>query len=312
MHIRFSYDAPERIVRSFSYYFFRIIAQLELLLYIYGMAKIVIPKKDLKRLYYEEKKSKYKIAEIYNCTCGTVLNRMREYGMESIPRSIIQSTYKKSDFLGDKCEKAYIIGFRLGDLNVYQTASHSEVIVVRCHTTCIDQVDVMKKMFGKYGNVSRREGKDRSFAVNCFLNRSFDFLLKKKDGVDKWITENEEFSNYFAAGYIDAEANIGVYDGKARFKIDTYDKNIIFWFYRWFLKNNINCPEPKMIGKKNHIYDKVKNYKYNKDLWRVRVNEQKSLGILFEILLPILKHKKRKRDLIKCAKNLDERRTKKS
>jgi len=273
--------------------------------------KIIISRKDLERLYCKEKKSKYKIADIYNCTTGTVLNRMREYGIKSWSRSIIQSKYAKKDFAGDKCEKAYIIGFRLGDLNVYQTASHSEVIVVRCHTTCVEQVDVMKKMFGKYGNVSGKANKDGSFAVNCFLNRSFDFLLKKEDRVDDWITENKEYSNYFAAGYIDAEANIGVYDGRARFKIDTYDKNIILWFYYWFVKNNIDCPVPKKIGTKNQIYDKIKNYKYNKDLWRVRASEHKSLAVLFEILLPILKHKKRKKDLIRCIKNLDERRTKK-
>lgn len=275
------------------------------------MGKIIIPKKDLEKLYYKEKKSKYKIGEIYNCSFKTVLNRMREYGMTPLSRSIIQSKYKKIDFIDDKYEKAYIIGFRLGDLNVYKTTKKSEVIVARCHTTCYEQVDVMKKMFGKYGQVSVNEGKDKSLTVNCFLNESFNFLLKKEDEVDKWITKNNDYSNYFAAGYIDAEANIGVYDGRARFKIDTYDKNIIQWFYEWFLKNNINCPVPKKIGSKNQIYDKHKNYKYNKDLWRVRVSEQKSLKILFDILSPILKHQKRKKDLIKCIKNLNERRLRK-
>ncbi|MFA6973237.1 MAG: hypothetical protein WC238_00665 [Parcubacteria group bacterium] len=275
------------------------------------MGKILIPKKDLERLYHKEKKSKYKIAAIYNCTCGTVLSRMREYSMESLSRSVIQSTYKKSDFKGDKCEKAYIIGFRLGDLNVYKTTEKSEVIVVRCHTTCVEQVDVMKKMFGRYGQVSARVGKDGSHTVNSFLNESFDFLIKKEDKVEGWITESNEYSNYFAAGYIDAEANVGVYDGRARFKIDTYDKNIIFWFYNWLLKNNVNCPAPRKIGSKNQIYDKIKNYKYNKDLWRVRVSEQKALKILFDILLPILKHKTRKKHVVKCIKNLDDRRSKK-
>jgi len=275
------------------------------------MGKIIIPKKDLERLYYKKKKSKYKIANIYGCTAGTVLARMREYGIKSLSRSIIQSTYSKKDFLGDKCEKAYIIGFRLGDLNVYKTTKKSEVVVARCHTTRIEQVDVIKKIFGKYGQVSANKSKIDSFQVNCFLNESFDFLMKKEDSVEKWITENNGYSDYFAAGYIDAEANIGIYDGRARFKIDTYDKNIIFWFYEWLLKNNITCPEPTLIGKKNQVYDKIKNYKYNKDLWRVRVSKQQSLKILFKILYPILKHKKRKKDLAKCIKNLNDRRIKK-
>lgn len=269
------------------------------------MAKIKIPKKELEKLYYKQKKSKYEIGRIYACSFKTVLNRMREYGMKSLSRSIIQSTYKKQPFSGRDEEKAYIIGFRLGDLNVYQTASHSEVIVVRCHTTRKEQVNLIKKFFKKYGQVTIGNGK--SFYINCFLDTSFDFLLKKEDRVEDWITENSNYSNNFAAGYIDAEGNIGVYDGRARFKVDSYDKNIIFWIYRWLLRNDILCPEPMRVGKKGQIYDKGLNYKFNKDLWRVRVSRRESLGKLFSIIKPLLRHSKRLEHLNKCLKNLDDR-----
>lgn len=272
--------------------------------------RIEIPEKDLKKLYYKEKKSKYKIGDIYSCSFKTVLNRMREYEMKPLSRSIIQSKYEKKDFSGNKTEKAYILGFRIGDLNVYKTVKHSEVVIARCNTTNIEQAKLLEKMFSKYGKVSYKEKEEKAYNVNCLLNSSFDFLLPKEDSVENWITKNNKYSASFAAGYIDAEGNIGVYDGRARFKVDSYDKNIIFWMYEWFLRNKILCPKPQKIGDKGQIYDKIKGYKYNKDLWRIRVSSQESLKKLFILIKPFVKHKKRKGDLIKCIKNLNERRNK--
>lgn len=268
--------------------------------------KIEISKKELEKLYLKEKKSKYKIGEIYNCSFKTILNRLREYKIKPLSRSAIQSKYSKKDFSGDKTEKAYLIGFRLGDLNVYKTVEHSEVIVVRCHTTTLAQCKLIKKLFTRYGKVTLSENrKDQSYHLNCFLNESFDFLLPKHDKVEKWIVKNNKYSSAFAAGYVDAEGNLGVYDDRARLKIDSYDKNIILWFYGWFSKNMIFCPKPSRIGLKGQIYQE--RYKYNKDLWRIRVSERKSLLKLFKLIEPYLKHKKRIGDFNKCLNNLNER-----
>lgn len=272
------------------------------------MAKIEIPKKELIRLYYKEKKSKYKIGDIYGCSFKTVLNRMRDYGMQPLSRSIMQSKYLKRDFCGSEDEKAYILGFRIGDLNVYQTSKYSDVIVVRCHTTREEQINLIRKLFKKYGKVSvGGKNKKGSKYVNCFLNKSFSFLLPKENFVDEWIGRSDNCANNFSAGYIDAEGNIGVYDGRARFKVDSYDKHVIFWMYDWLLKNGIHCPKPSMIGKKGQIYDKKEGYKYNKDLWRVRVSEKQSLRKLFSIIKPLLRHKKRLEHLNICLKNLNDR-----
>ncbi len=267
--------------------------------------KVYISKEDLIKLYYNQKKSKYKIGFIYNCSFKTVLNRMREYGMKPLSRSIIQSKYNKRDFSGNKIEKAYLIGFRLGDLNAYKTSAHSEVIVVRTHTTRIDQVRLMQRLFSKYGKVSvNRNKKTFSYTINCFLNKSFEFLLLKKGPVEYWIAQNKNFSASFAAGYIDAEGNLGIYDGRARLKIDSYDRLIIQWLYLWMQNINIICPKNKRIAAKGKIYDVVHGYKYNKDLWRIRVSERKSLIKLLELIKPHIKHKKRLLDLNKCLGNL--------
>jgi hypothetical protein len=270
--------------------------------------KISIPKEDLIRLYYEEKKSKYKIGDIYGCSFSTVLNIMRAYGLEPLSRSIIQSKYSKNNFDGPNELKAYIIGFRLGDLNVYKTSAKSEVVVVRCHTTNQDQVDIMEDLFSNYGKVSVNKSiYNGSFNINCFVNNSFLFLLPKSDAVPYWIAKNIKAAIAFVAGYVDAEGNIGVYDGRARFKLDSYDKNILIWIFNWLKRNKINCPDPKKIGEKNQIYNKVHGYKYNKDLWRLRISEMDSLEIILKIIKPYLKHKKRIADLNRCLLNINDR-----
>ena len=274
-----------------------------------GRKKIIISEQLLKRLYYKEKKSKYKIGEICGCSFKTILNRMREYKMDPLPRSIIQSTYLKKDFSGTPDEKAYMIGFRLGDLNVYKTSPHSKVVIARCNTTNDTQANLLKKVFGKYGRVTVSKGKNLAFSVNCFMNDSFDFLVPKLLVVEDWIDQDEKNSQHFAAGYVDAEANIGVYDSRARFKLDSYDKDIIFWFSAWFQKNNIQCPQPIKIGFAGQIYDKKRGYKYSKDLWRVRVSEKMSLLKLLKLLYPCLIHAKRRNDVRKSIKNIYARTT---
>ncbi len=273
-----------------------------------SMKKFNLDKKELIRLYYTEKKSKYKIGKIYGCSFKTILNRMREYGMKSLSRSIIQNRYDKKSFSNDKTEKAYLIGFRLGDLNVYKRTENSEFIVARCHTTCVPQVQLMRRLFKRYGQVSVLKSiKANSYHINCYLDGSFDFLLSKNVEVADWVKKSNKYAAAFAAGYIDAEGNAGVYDGRARLKIDSYDKGIIFWLHEWFLKNKIICPDPIKIGKNKQIYNKRKGYKYNNDLWRIRVSEKASLLKLFKLVYGQLRHSKRKGDFRECLKNINDR-----
>ena len=109
------------------------------------------------------------------------------------------------------------------------------------------------------------------------------------------------------AGYTDAEGNVKVYDGRARFKIDSYDKEIIFWLYRLFKKYDIKCPLPKKIGTKGQIYDLAKGYKYNQDLYRIRVSQIDSLYKLLLLISPYIKHKERLSDLNNCLANIHAR-----
>ena len=51
--------------------------------------------------------------------------------------------------------------------------------------------------------------------------------LAKKDQIENWIFSNDNYFFAFLGGYSDAEGNFGVYSGMARFRLGTYDKNIL-------------------------------------------------------------------------------------
>lgn len=216
------------------------------------------------------------------------------------------TAYAKLDFSGDPVEKAYLIGFCLGDLNAYKTSENAETIVVRCHTTKDSQIKLLKTLFEKYGQVSVAERNKRgSVHINCFLNETFDFLLPKSESVMEWIREDFAYSAAFAAGYFDAEANFGIYDGRARFKIDSYDKSIIHWLYYWFSSIGVECPEPCIIGRKSQ--SRGDGSVFNNDLWRLRVSEMESLLKLVQTVNPYIKHQKRKSDTKMVKQNILER-----
>lgn len=265
--------------------------------------RIIIPKKELIRLYWQKGLSPYKIADLYKCSFSTITNRMKDHKISFRDPVEAKMKFKKFDFSEDLEEKAYLLGFALGDLNVYKRSDNSKTIVVRCHTTNDTQVRIIREMFQKYGQVTVSMLKHGS-NINCFLNLSFDFLLGKKDHVCSWIDEQKKFGLAFLAGYTDAEGTFGINQGKGRFKIDSYDKNILNWAYKWLVKAGI-LAKIRMIGKKGELRSDGTYFK--RDLWRLNINEANSLYEFIGLIRLYLRHAKRRKDMFKVYRNIKSR-----
>jgi len=272
-----------------------------------GKRKILLPKKDLYNLYWIRNKSPYFIGKIYNCSFSTVTNRLREYRIPKKSKSKAQTKYKKFNFSKNLTEKAYLIGFRLGDLNVYRTSPNAETIIVRTHTTSKNQTLLIKNLFGKYGHVTVSGPEGGDVNINCFLDQSFSFLLPKYTNIETWIQRNSIFFTAFVAGYVDAEGSFGINQGRARFKMDSYDKNILHQIHYWLTKKMINS-KLRLIGKKGEL--RPVGYRFNNDLWRLNVNEAQSLIKFISIIEPFVKHKKRIKDMKRAFNNIKIRKRK--
>ncbi len=271
-----------------------------------GRSKIDINKDLLYELYINKNFTPAKIGKKFNCSFSTVTNRLQEYNISLKDPSYARVRYARKDFNGTLEQKAYIIGFRIGDLNVYKPSANSHTIVVRCHSTQIEQVNVIKSLFKGFGKitVSLRRG---HFHINCFLNDSFSYLLTKDFNAWEWIRNqtNERVSFAFIAGYTDAEGNFILNQGKARFKIDSYDFDVLKWISEWLTKNGV-ANKFRCIYKQGEGVNGC-TYVFKKDLWRLNINEMSAIKKFILSTLPLFRHKIRIQDAKKSLKNINDR-----
>jgi len=268
-----------------------------------GRAKIKILESVLRKLYLKQKLNPQEIAGKLNCNFETVRNRLKEYKIPLRDPSVARMRYKKNDYNGELKRKAYMIGFRMGDLNIYSPGKTSQTVVARCHTTQREQIYVIRTLFEKYGKVTVSSNRGHLHA-NCFLNNSFSFLLPKNNSAWKWVKEDYHWSKHFIAGYVDAEGNFILNQGRARFKLDSYDVSILKWMSRWLTQNGIHN-KFRRIYKKGDVWNGKSPL--NEDLWRLNINDKSSLIMFIGIMLPIFLHKIRISDAKKCLANIFKR-----
>lgn len=271
-----------------------------------GRTKIDISKELLEKLYCNQNLSSRSIGKIFNCNWATIINRLKEYKIPLKSSAFARMRYVKKDFEGTEAEKAYTIGFRIGDLNVYRVSENSETIVVRCHTTQKDQIDVINSLFSRFGRVDDKIRPNGHCYTNCFLNNSFKFLFPKDRSAWVWIQESaSRFA--FIAGYTDAEGNFIINQGRARFKLDSYDKEVLDDIAMWLDDAEIGY-KMRLIykkGDKQKIYNKVGIYHNN--LWRLNINRAKDLREFISLISPFMRHRKRISDMDLCYKNIERR-----
>lgn len=269
-----------------------------------GRPKIYIPNQELERLYVEELWSPKRIGELFKCDAMTVRARLQEVGVPLKTKSQAHTKYWRRDYDGTDIEKAYLLGFKYGDLNAYQPKGRSETIVLRSHSTYIDQCEVFKSLFRKYGVITTSQNGNK-IQTTCYLNTSFSFLLNKyPDNIQNWIQGSPERLSAFAAGYIDAEGTFGINQGKGRFKIDSYDYKILLDIYNYFLQNELNVKFRKIAVKGENDYGWI----WKEDVWRLGLNESASLERMIKMVSPYMRHKKRIADSVEVLQNIAQRR----
>lgn len=272
---------------------------------IMGRKVVVISEEKLKELYIDQQLTSYEIGEKFGCSDATIRNKLREVGIALRTGGRKRFKYKKKQFDGSDEVKAYMFGFRIGDLNVYSPNKNSRIVVARCHTTIRNQVRVIQKLFGKYGMVKISETKTGSYHANCYLDKSFDFLMNKSV-IPAWILKgNKNVKWAFIAGYVDAEGSFKLNQGRGRFKMDTYDHFVLSWVDKFLQKEQIS-------GKLRQLCEagelKYASYKWKNDLWRLDVNAADDLERFIQGMMPYLLHKDRIKDVNIVLENINERR----
>ena len=281
-----------------------------------------ISKPLLQKLYHRQKLSSVAIATRFSCDPTTILNHLRSFGLSvrtlhdasryktfsTFPGRI---TYPKRDFDGDQAHKAYLIGFRLGDLTVRPVSggSYSQTLEICSRSTRPEQLQLFRRLFDGYGHLyESRPDQHGAVGQICYVNRSFDFLLPKQDTVEQWIRVDPRCAVAFAGGYIDAEGSFYITTTptqlrKSMFAVATQDRQILTWMHQWFQSVGITCPPPKLALRRGT----PRPFSLNKDHWILQVIRKDALAQLIKVVQPWVRHPKRKADAQRVLANIKER-----
>lgn len=266
-----------------------------------GNRKFINLSKDvLIDLYYNKKLTQKQIAKKFgNQSASGVQRLMKIHNIKTRNYSEYLTKYPKFDFHEDLTKKAYLIGFRLGDLNVLKV---HELIQVRCSTTIKEQVNLIENLFSNYGKVQTQLAKRGTFETGVLLNKSFDFLLPKKDFIEKWILENNKYFLSFLGGYTDAEGSYFIREPYYKthkpkwgvFEIQSYDKIIMCTIFR----------KIKEFGIKSTFYVNNRKTRYRQSMYRITIARKQQLWNFIKLIEPYHKHEGKLGDLMKVKENL--------
>jgi hypothetical protein len=278
---------------------------------------------DLREWYLEQKLSIPQIAELAGWGRETVRQRMLEYGIpiRSFTQAHIiqhgtQDQYK--DFSGDVYEKAYLIGFRMGDLYVKREHKGSEGIRVLATSSRPEQIELIERLFGHYGHLGQTvqwrlslRGPLKCVNLSISLNHTFDFLLEYPTEIPDWILKDPKTFLAFFGGFSDAEGSFHLQNhrgtvARGRYSLKNTDRRVLEQCHEQLIVLGIHCSS---IGK---VYDAGKQTSKRgvfatKALWEFSVEQKESLLRFIELITPFILHAKRHADMERVRENVEWR-----
>jgi hypothetical protein len=143
----------------------------------------------------------------------TVFNHLHKRGLALRDKVEAQieatTTHQRKPFFGNDTEKAYLLGFVLGDCSVIR---HGRAIRVRTSTTHPAMTGLFQELFRNNGYVHSYPRKSKltgyQWSLEVDLDASFQFLLDAKERSQTRIPDDEDGFLSYLAGFFDAEGGI--------------------------------------------------------------------------------------------------------
>lgn len=269
---------------------------------------IPISSATLNDLYCNQKMSMYDIAERYGCSYNAIQQKMIKYKITRRSmvdaHALVPPKYPRQSCPNDPILKAYILGFRLGDLHVKRATPTSHTIVIQTNSTKEDQIDLFKRLFSPFGHVQVSPPDKRNARnMRCCLDWSFSFLLPKEDIIPKWVQQTKNRFASFLAGYVDAEGSFSVIRRHRVFQMKSYDKNILRQSAQLLKRYHIAEVNPYIVRKAgtrdgNGVIA-------HQDVWLFILYHRDILRKFIHFVLPHLGHANRIKQVNIVLKSLD-------
>jgi hypothetical protein len=178
---------------------------------------------------------------------------------------------------------------------------------VKCTSTRVEQVELFRAIFERYGHVYTDEATlarraRQSIGMEVRLNRTFAFLVPKADALPDWVAETDQTFFAFLAGYIDAEGYIRTYlprgyrTRQVQLEVRSYDMHLLTALAAGLNARGISCRAATLTVRSGYVNGY--GVRSNCDLWRFGVSSKSSLDRLFAMLDPHLRHGRRRSDML--------------
>lgn len=260
-----------------------------------------LTKGKLANWYLKQRLSTWEIEKRYGYTRSTVHRKLKEYGIPLRDSSTAHIIFPRQDFKGSTQNKAYLIGFRIGDLRVRR---HGDTIHADCGSTKQEQINLIKGLFEEYGNVwIGKANKRGAVQIEASLNLSFKFLLSKE--APPWIFKSDEHFFAFLAGFTDAEGCVSISKGMAYYSLGNYDLKLLTQIRNYLVKKGIQCSclaESKTRGRL--CFGK---YFHKQNYFNLSIHQKKALIAFFNLLIPYIKHNDKISAIKMARENIDLR-----
>ncbi len=269
-----------------------------------------IKKGDLKKLYINKGLSSRKIAKIYKCAYSTIDRKIRKFGFPIKTLAAAHIITPRISFCGNLREKAYLIGFRIGDLRARKMYKNSETILVDCGSTKFRQISLIKTLFSKYGRVwVGKPSKSGKVQIECSLDKSFLFLLKRYHKFPIWALKNRILFFSILAGFTDAEGSFYVTKDKksSGFSLGNYNKMLLKQIKGKLEKLNFT---PRLSLGVRKGYRGKDGYVHRQDYWILTIYRKAEIYKFIQIIKPFLKHKDKIQDADRVIQNINMRNAK--
>lgn len=263
-----------------------------------------IPQDILKNLYIDQRLSSRKIAKLYCCAYSTIDRKIRLANLPTRNLAEAYIVYPRKDFSGNLIEKAYLIGFRIGDLRVRKCYKNSQTLTIDCASTKAEQINLIQILFSPYGRVwVSKPNKRGAIQIQTALNTSFNFLFKPQ--LEEWVIRKKEYFFSFLAGFTDADGSIFISNNQAIYSLGNYNFDLLQKIQSALIKFKV---EPyKVVKSKRKGLIAPHGYRYNQDYWMLRVQRKEEVYKLLKFLEPYLKHTDKVKQVNLAFKNIEER-----
>lgn len=265
-------------------------------------------KSFLEEAYVKRRLSTWAIEKEYGFSRSSVFKALKRFNIPTRTIAEAHVKYARTDFSDNKLEKAYLLGFSIGDLRVRNhNKDRSETISIACGSTKSAQVDLIENLFKSYGRVWKGKPNNRGVVnIEAFVNMSFDFLLPEIRDYT-WCKNNPHHFYAFLAGFTDAEGSLYISQGKAFISWGNYDQDILHFIQSGLKKFDVVSPRISCDRLKG--YTDKHGYIRNQNYCRLYICKKSELAKLIKNLKPHLRHADKLKGLAFVEKNIKLRNT---